>query len=111
MPDEAVYEADQSKRDGSQLVVEATVDSIRRELRSAMFDCCFWGKGLAEVLADKEAGKTARDGLFLLLQFGVRAGLLCPNEGNDWMAVMNGKMLLPDVAEKWMPAFQGDRPC
>jgi hypothetical protein len=66
-----------------------SIPAIRKELAGALLDCTLYGAMHAAEGHEQEA-QTARDGTFVLIQFGVRSGLLSPDEGNECLKAFRG---------------------
>ncbi len=78
-----------------------TVDSIRDELRRAIFGCIFGAAGLGIEHRKTEQGESQQKAC-AFAAFGARTGLLTEDEGNDWLDAVWGRKLLPKVAELYM---------
>jgi hypothetical protein len=83
---------------------DPTVDSIRKELRGAIFDCAFWTTGF-DIEGRKEEAEIGRQKACAFVVFGVNMKLFTPIEGNDWLDVIwdrNPDLSLADVSKKYM---------
>lgn len=78
-----------------------TVDSVRTELRRAIFWVSFMSTGM-EIEQRTEEQKNACVTAQNLATFGVNAGLFTPEEGNEWLDAIYGRKLLAEVATKYL---------
>lgn len=74
-----------------------TVDSVRDELRNAIFWTVFQGGPW-----DTKAQQDLRQRACAFAEFGVRAGLMGQEEGNEWLDAVWGRKTLAEVGEKYM---------
>lgn len=69
------------------LLVAPTVDSVRMELRRAIFLACFHATH-AKIIGDAAHKNTCQQGACSFAEFGVLSGLFSTEEGNEWLDVI-----------------------
>lgn len=85
------------------------VDAVRGELRNAIF----WMKFMANGTKAEGRGAETDDlkqRACAFVEFGVRAGLIPPAEGNEWLDAVWDRTPLADVMEKYHPTKE-ETPC
>lgn len=80
---------------------EPTVDSIRDELRQAIFWTQFQAGGY-EMQGQKEQHHVMQQGACAFVEFGTRTNLLTPEEGNDWLDAIWGRQVPAKVLLKYV---------
>jgi hypothetical protein len=81
---------------------------VRDELRTAVFWMISYAMGFSEQRPiDKELCQQKAVGF---LEFGIRAGLIPPEEWNDWLDAVWDRASLSDVAQKYMEDMDDKAP-
>ena len=78
-----------------------TVENIEREFRMALFNTQFYGISLSEVNQDTAKAEASKTTLSVLVQFGLRAGLIKPEEAEDWHKAIRGELSYAEVSLKY----------
>ncbi|RDJ35145.1 MAG: hypothetical protein DWQ19_09935 [Crenarchaeota archaeon] len=75
-----------------------SLDQVKKELRSAVYHIAYHMIGV-----DKQSNRYENlfQGGASFLQFGVRSGLINPDESNDWLDVLRANKSLKEVASKY----------
>lgn len=81
-------------------VGELTIESIREDLRGAMFMTHF-GIALSEVNGDSAGADSKKQQVANFAIFGVNSKLISVDEGNDWLDVALRGRNVVEVSEKW----------
>lgn len=78
-----------------------SIDDVRKELRNAIFWTNFQVSA-AEVNNNESRIELCRQGASSFAEFGVRAGLIPIDEGNDWLDAIWGRKTPAEVALKYL---------
>lgn len=79
-----------------------TVDSIRREVRDAIFQTLFYST-MYKIESRSEEDELCRQRAGGFVALGMNTGLFSVEEGNDWLDAMWGRKVLADVVLKYSP--------
>lgn len=82
--------------------MDVTVDSVRRELRDAIFWTLFHGVA-ADIELRKNDKELCRQKAIGFIEFGVNSKLITPDEGNDWLDAVWTRKSCGDVLRKYQP--------
>jgi MOSC domain-containing protein YiiM len=78
-----------------------TLDSVREELRTAIFQCIFYRTGF-EIEQRNEEKEIAQQRACGFITFVVQSGLITPDEGNEWLDAVWERQPLAKVSMKYM---------
>lgn len=78
---------------------EPTIEGVRDHFRNCLFGLCFDIGHIELATGEKKGG--LKDVVANIAAIGCNSKLITREEYNDWMLVLNDKMVLGDMMQKW----------